>query len=109
MNSRRDYRLTVPVIEYATASGTTPAGLVRGLEQISGGALAAIPLPGPWSTGTLTRLFDLASAVPRPLTIVANLATLALGAKVECQESERSSHASSQRSAVSCQLSAANR
>jgi len=74
-HSRRDYRLTLPVVEDATASGTTPAGLVRGLEQISGGALAAIPLPGPWSTGTLTRLFDLASAVPRPLTIVANLAT----------------------------------
>ena len=27
--SRRDYRLTPPLIEDATASGTTPAGLVR--------------------------------------------------------------------------------
>lgn len=74
-HSRRDYRLTPPLIEDATASGTTPAGLVRALEQISGGALAAIPLAGPWSTGALADLFDLASAVPRPLTIVANVAT----------------------------------
>ena len=80
--SRRDYRLTPPLIEDATASGTTPAGLVRAVEQISDSALAAIPLAGPWSTSALAGLFDLAGAVPRPLTIVANVATRHLwGAK----------------------------
>jgi hypothetical protein len=73
--SRRDYRLTLPLIEDGAASGTTPVGLVRAVEQISGSALAAIPLAGPWSTSALAGLFDLASAVPRPLTIVANVAT----------------------------------
>jgi hypothetical protein len=74
-HSRRDYRLTLPLIEDASASGTTPAGLVRAVEQISGSALAAIPLAGPWSTSALAGLFDLAGAVRGPLTIVANLAT----------------------------------
>jgi hypothetical protein len=74
-HSRRDYRLALPLIEDASASGTTPAGLVRALERISGGALAAIPLAGPWSTSALAGLFDLAGAVPRPVTVVANVAT----------------------------------
>jgi hypothetical protein len=73
--SRRDYRLALTQIDDSATSGTTPAGLVRAVEQIAGGALVAIPLAGPWSAGALGGLFDLASDVSRPLTIVANLAT----------------------------------
>jgi hypothetical protein len=73
--SRRDYRLSLPTIEDSAASGTTPAGLVRAVEQLSGGTLAAIPYSGPWTAATLGGLFDLAAALAHPVALVANLAT----------------------------------
>ncbi|HEX7610809.1 MAG TPA: hypothetical protein VF380_09065, partial [Solirubrobacteraceae bacterium] len=39
------------------------------------GRLVAIPYAGPWSAATLGGLFDLAAGLPRPVTLVANLAT----------------------------------
>src|SRR6266566_150408 len=47
--SRRDYRLALPRIGDAAVSGTTPAGLVRAVERLSGGALAAVPCTASWS------------------------------------------------------------
>jgi hypothetical protein len=72
---RRDYRLSLPFIDDADASGTTAAGLVAALEEIAGKRLAAIPFSGPWTADTLDRLFDLAAARERPVTLIANLAT----------------------------------
>lgn len=72
---RRDYRLAIPTIEDSAVSGTTAAGVARAIEQLSDGRLAAIPYAGPWNTATLAGLFDLAAGLPRPLTLVANLAT----------------------------------
>src|SRR5271154_3794314 len=57
---RRDYRVSLPLVEDADVSGTTAAGLRDALERLSGGALEAIPFAGPWSAGTLGGLFDLA-------------------------------------------------
>jgi hypothetical protein len=72
---RRDYRLSLPSIDDADASGTTAAGLVTALEELAGERLAAIPFSGPWTPATLGRLFDLAATRELPVTLIANLAT----------------------------------
>jgi hypothetical protein len=72
---RRDYRVSLPFVEDPDVSGTTAAGLLDAVQRLSGGALAAIPYTGPWSASTLAGLFDLAAALERPATLVANLAT----------------------------------
>ncbi|HUB75242.1 MAG TPA: hypothetical protein VL979_14560 [Solirubrobacteraceae bacterium] len=72
---RRDYRLSLPLIEDSDLSGTTAAGVVEAIEQLGGGALAAIPCAGPWSEAALDALFDAASSLARPVTLIANLAT----------------------------------
>jgi hypothetical protein len=72
---RRDYRLSLPTIDDADASGTTAAGLVTAVRELAGERLAAIPFSGPWTPTTLARLFELAVARERPVTLIANLAT----------------------------------
>jgi hypothetical protein len=72
---RRDYRLSLPTIDDADTSGTTAAGLVTAVHELAGERLAAIPFSGPWTPSTLARLFDLAVARERPVTLIANLAT----------------------------------
>src|SRR5271168_1689748 len=58
---RRDYRLTIPFVKDASVSGTTAAGVARAITELSGGALAAIPFTGPWTTHSLGGLFDIAA------------------------------------------------
>jgi hypothetical protein len=72
---RRDYRLALPLIEDSSRSGTTPAGLARAVRDLSGGALQALPLAGPWSAAALAAIFDAALVLERPVTLVANIAT----------------------------------
>ncbi len=72
---RRDYRLSLPTIEDADASGTTAAGLLGAIERLGAGALTAIPYTGPWSADTLAGLFELTAGLEDPVTLVANLAT----------------------------------
>jgi hypothetical protein len=86
---RRDYRLELPFVDDAAVSGTTAAGVLDAIERLSGGALAAIPLPGvpsdrtldtlppggPWTAETLGGLFELVAALEHPVTLIANLAT----------------------------------
>jgi hypothetical protein len=72
---RRDYRVALPLIDDEDLSGTTAGGLREAIEQLSAGALVAIPYAGPWNATTLAGLFDLAAALEHPVTLVANLAT----------------------------------
>jgi len=72
---RRDYRLAIPGIEDPDISGTTAAGVVEAIGELSGGSLVPIPLGGPWTADGLTGVFDLALACERPVTLIANLAT----------------------------------
>jgi hypothetical protein len=72
---RRDYRLAPPVIDDPTASGTSAAGLVDAVAELSGDRLVAIPYGGPWTAATLGGMFDVALALENPVTLVANLAT----------------------------------
>jgi hypothetical protein len=84
---RRDYRLELPFIDDPAVSGTTAAGLVRAVEELSHGRLAAIPYTGPWSAGALGGLFGLAAALEQPVALVANVATRHLwGAGVRVDE-----------------------
>lgn len=72
---RRDYRIAPPLIDDASVSGTNCAGVLRGIERISDGQLAAIPYSGPWSAASLDALFDALAALARPATLIANVAT----------------------------------
>src|SRR6185312_11673903 len=47
--SRRDYRIAPALIDDAAVSGTNCVGIVRALEELSHGGLAAIALQGPWT------------------------------------------------------------
>jgi hypothetical protein len=72
---RRDYRIVPPMIDDASVSGTNCAGVLRGIERVSDGQLAAIPYSGPWSAQTLDALFDALAALVRPASLIANVAT----------------------------------
>jgi uncharacterized protein DUF6885 len=72
---RRDYRVSLPTVEDSNVSGTTPAGLVDALDDLSEGRLAAIPYGGPWTAMTLGGIFDVASSLTRPVSLLANFAT----------------------------------
>jgi hypothetical protein len=72
---RRDYRLSIPPIADPDISGTTAAGVVDAIAELSGGSLVPIPLSGPWTAGTLSGCFDLALECVQPVTLIANLAT----------------------------------
>jgi len=72
---RRDYRLSIPVIDDPDVSGTTAEGVQRAIERLSEGRLVALALAGPWSAGVLEQLFELLAGYERPVTLIANLAT----------------------------------
>jgi len=72
---RRDYRLSLPFVADSAVSGTTAAGVVEAIAELSGGRLVPIPYAGPWTEETLAGLFDLAAGLPHAVTLLANLAT----------------------------------
>lgn len=72
---RRDYRLAMDFIDDGARSGTTADGVRAAIERLSAGALAAIPLAGPWTVAALDGLFEAACACERPVSLLANLAT----------------------------------
>jgi hypothetical protein len=72
---RRDYRISLPLIDDSDLSGTTAAGLLDAIRTLSGGALDTIPYTGPWNADTLGGLFDLCCSLEHPVTLVANFAT----------------------------------
>jgi hypothetical protein len=74
-SGRRDYRLELPFVEDSGVSGTTAGGVVRALEQLSQGRLAAIPYAGPWTPAALDGVFALCCEMQSPVTLIANLAT----------------------------------
>ncbi|HUA74842.1 MAG TPA: hypothetical protein VL988_08795 [Solirubrobacteraceae bacterium] len=74
-SGRRDYRVAPPLIDDASASGTNCPGLVQAVEQLSDGALAALPYSASWSGAALSALFDAVAELERPVTLLANVAT----------------------------------
>lgn len=73
--SRRDYRLALPQIADGKLSGTTAEGVVRAIESVSQGTVAAIPYAGPFDPARLAGLFDLLADLEHPATLLANHAT----------------------------------
>lgn len=71
---RRDYRLQLPAAADPERSGTSPAGLMRALSQLSGGEVATVPVSGRWEPSVLRALVAVAQTVPM-LAVVANVAT----------------------------------
>jgi hypothetical protein len=72
---RRDYRLAIPMVDDEARSGTTAAGIVQALAELSAGQVVPVPLEGPWTATTLGAMFDLAATLERPVSMLANLAT----------------------------------
>lgn len=72
---RRDYRITPPLIDDASVSGTNCAGVVAALGALSGGRLAALPYGGPWTARALDGMFDAVAALDEPAALIANVAT----------------------------------
>lgn len=74
-SGRRDYRIQPPLIDDSSVSGTNCAGVLAAVEQLSDGALAALPYAGPWTGPALSAVFEAAAALRRPASLIANVAT----------------------------------
>ena len=74
-SGRRDYRLSIPLIEDEQLSGTTAAGVREAIERLSDGVLRVLPYAAPWTPATLDGLFELVAGLPRPASLLANHAT----------------------------------
>ena len=72
---RRDYRVALPTVEDAWASGTTAAGTARAIHVLSDGDLVAIGLRGPWTVAHVHQLLSLGDITPGGLSLIANVAT----------------------------------
>jgi hypothetical protein len=72
---RRDYRIQPPMIGDASVAGTNCAGVLAAIEQLSGGALAALPYSGPWTGPALSAVFEATASRQRGASLVANVAT----------------------------------
>ena len=57
---RTDYEAAVPVATDAASAGTSATGVARSIEELSGGALAVVPVAGPWSADTVVSLVETA-------------------------------------------------
>ena len=72
---RTDYRLSIPTTEDPSLSGTSAAALARALGALSGGALRAIPVAGPWERGRVLGLYKSAAAATSSVAMIANVQT----------------------------------
>jgi hypothetical protein len=61
---RTDYVATIPVASDAASAGTSATGVARSIEELSGGALAVVPVAGSWSAGTVVSLVEIAAQTP---------------------------------------------
>jgi hypothetical protein len=68
---RNDYRVELPVDPAPGVAGTAAPAVARAIERLSAGALAAIPVAGPWTAESVRTLMDVAAAA----TLIANVRT----------------------------------
>ncbi|MEV6642303.1 hypothetical protein [Amycolatopsis sp. NPDC051371] len=76
---RPEFRLPVPLAADPAAAGTRVSGLARAVRSLSGGALAAVPVTGEWTTETLFELLVGLWDVPR-VAVIARIDGAELGA-----------------------------
>jgi hypothetical protein len=72
---RNDYRVELPAAADPQTAGTAAPGLAAAIGRMSGGALAAIEVSGPWSGDTVTAVLEVAGPAA---VLIANLRTGAL-------------------------------
>jgi hypothetical protein len=71
---RDDFRVELPIADDDDASGTSAHGVVRAVEEITGGRLVALPVPDPGAPA-LRALLRAAAEGTAPVALVANLHT----------------------------------
>jgi len=71
---RADYEAAIPVASDGALAGTSATGVARSIEELSGGALAVVPVAGPWSAAAVVSLVEIAARTPGCVPI-ANLRT----------------------------------
>jgi len=71
---RLDYRLPIPVVEEHAITGTGEPGLARAITELSGKALAALPVAGPWTGESVLALLG-AAAEGAGTSLIANVRT----------------------------------
>ena len=72
---RNDYISDLPLTPDGASAGTSAAGVARGIEELSGGALSVIPVAGPWTVETVVSLIETASDSAPECVLIANLRT----------------------------------
>ena len=72
---RTDYEATIPVARDEASAGTSATGVARSIEELSGSALAVVPVAGPWSADTVVSLVETAAAKAPECALIANLRT----------------------------------
>ncbi len=72
---RTDYEATIPVAFDEASAGTSATGVARSIEELSGGALAVVPVAGPWSADTVVSLVEIAARATPECVLIANLRT----------------------------------
>jgi hypothetical protein len=70
----REARCAFPITD-EVRSGTAAGGLVRAVNEIGAGAVAAIPIGGPFTAATVRAVLETATAASAPVTLAANVAT----------------------------------
>jgi hypothetical protein len=74
-SSRTDYRVALPDAADEATSGTSAIGVARGIEDLSGSGLAAVPVAGPWSPERVVALVEIVAEMLSECTLIANLRT----------------------------------
>ncbi len=69
---RNDYRVDLPMAADPETAGTAATQLAAAIRRLSGGALEAIEVAGPWSGDTVTAVLDVAGPAA---VLIANLRT----------------------------------
>jgi hypothetical protein len=72
---RADYEATIPTAPEGASAGTSAMGVAGGIEEVSGGALAVVPVVGVWSSDTVVSLVEIAAAEVPECVLIANLRT----------------------------------
>ncbi len=72
---RADYEATIPTAPDGASAGTSATGVAGSIEELSGGALAVVPVAGPWSSDTVVSLVEITAAETPECVLIANLRT----------------------------------
>lgn len=72
---RADYEATIPTAPDGASAGTSATGVAGSIEELSGGALAVVPVAGPWSSDTVVSLVEITAAEAPECVLIANLRT----------------------------------